>query len=297
MEKEGLAEQSLSLLNLEQRSPDLTQWSRLIERMNRPSKVMEVAIVGKYVQLNDAYLSVTEALRHAGTQVDTEVKIRWVDSEDLEQNSPEQYLKDVAAIVVPGGFGTRGISGKINTIQYARENKIPFLGLCLGMQCLVMEWARHIAELPQANSSEFDPNAENQVISLMPEQEDVVDRGGTMRLGLWPCRVEPNTLASELYQKEVIYERHRHRYEFNNAYRNLFLETGYMISGTSPDGRLVEIVELPAHPYFIACQFHPEFQSRPNTPHPMFVGLIEAALKDSNAVQPVEQREKTAVGA
>jgi len=302
MEREGLAEQSLSLLNLDQRSPNLTKWSDLIERMNQPSQVMEVAIVGKYVQLNDAYLSVTEALRHAGTQVDTDVKIRWVDSEDLESQPPEQHLSGVAAIVVPGGFGTRGVTGKIRTIQYARENGIPFLGLCLGMQCLVMEWAQHIAQLPQANSSEFDPNAENQVISLMPEQEDVVDRGGTMRLGLWPCRVEPNTLASKLYQKEVIYERHRHRYEFNNAYRNLFLETGYMISGTSPDGRLVEIVELPAHPYFIACQFHPEFQSRPNTPHPMFVGLVEAALQDREHVQlvdrkHVDRRQETAIGA
>ncbi|MEO1621030.1 MAG: CTP synthase [Cyanobacteria bacterium J06632_3] len=279
MEKEGLAEQTLTLLNLDQRSPDLTQWKRLIERMHNPGKTMEIAIVGKYVQLNDAYLSVTEALRHAGTHGDTDIKIRWVDSEMMESKSPEQYLEGVAGIVVPGGFGHRGIGGKIKTIQYAREQKIPFLGLCLGMQCLVMEWAQHIAKLPYANSSEFDPEAENPVISLMPEQEDVVDLGGTMRLGLWPCRIEPDTLASRLYQKEVIYERHRHRYEFNNAYRNLFLETGFMVSGTSPDGRLVEIVELPAHPFFIACQFHPEFQSRPNTPHPMFLGLIEAALQ------------------
>ncbi|MEL6605833.1 MAG: CTP synthase [Cyanobacteria bacterium J06614_10] len=277
MEREGLAEQSLSLLNLEQRSPDLSHWSNLIERMHSPVQTIEIAIVGKYVQLNDAYLSVTEALRHAGTHFDTEVKIRWVDSEILEEEEVSQHLEGVAGIVVPGGFGHRGVKGKIKTIQYAREQNIPFLGLCLGMQCLVLEWAEHIAKLPQANSSEFDPETSNPVISLMPEQEDVVDLGGTMRLGLWPCRIEPDTLASRLYDKEVIYERHRHRYEFNNAYRNLFLETGFMISGTSPDGRLVEIVELPGHPYFIACQFHPEFQSRPNTPHPMFLGLIEAA--------------------
>ena len=163
--------------------------------------------------------------------------------------------------------------------------------------CLVMEWAQHVAELPKANSSEFDAEAENPVISLMPEQEDVVDLGGTMRLGLWPCRIEPDTLASRLYQKEVIYERHRHRYEFNNAYRNLFLETGFVVSGTSPDGRLVEIVELPSHPYFIACQFHPEFQSRPNTPHPMFLGLVEAALKSGNNISSTDQKQKTAVGA
>ncbi len=284
MEKEGLAEQSLKLLNLEQRSPNLTKWSSLIERMHRPDKTLEIAIVGKYIQLNDAYLSVTEALRHAGTHFHTDVKIRWVDSEDLEKTDPAKALDGVAGIVVPGGFGSRGVDGKIRTIEYARKQKIPFLGLCLGMQCLVMEWAQNIANLSRANSSEFDPEAENPVISLMPEQEDVVDLGGTMRLGLWPCRIEENTLASKLYEKEVIYERHRHRYEFNNAYRNLFLETGYMVSGTSPDGRLVEIVELPSHPFFIACQFHPEFQSRPNTPHPMFIGLIEASL---NGAEPV----------
>ncbi|MEL6471105.1 MAG: CTP synthase [Cyanobacteria bacterium J06623_4] len=285
MEREGLAEQSLSLLNLEQRSPDLSHWSNLIERMHSPVQTIEIAIVGKYVQLNDAYLSVTEALRHAGTHFDTEVKIRWVDSEILEEEQVSQHLEGVAGIVVPGGFGHRGVKGKIKTIQYAREQNIPFLGLCLGMQCLVLEWAEHIARLPQANSSEFDPETSNPVISLMPEQEDVVDLGGTMRLGLWPCRIKPDTLASKLYDKEVIYERHRHRYEFNNAYRNLFLETGFMISGTSPDGRLVEIVELPGHPYFIACQFHPEFQSRPNTPHPMFLGLIEAAAGERKVVK------------
>ncbi len=281
MEKEGLAVQSLNLLALDQRSPDLTKWSTLVDRLYSPDKCLEIAIVGKYVQLNDAYLSVTEALRHAGTSFSTDVKIRWVDSEDIEREGAEKYLGGVAGIVVPGGFGARGVDGKISTVEYARKRRIPFLGLCLGMQCLVMEWAQHIAELPHANSSEFDADALNPVISLMPEQEDVVDLGGTMRLGLYPCRLEPNTLARKLYGKEVIYERHRHRYEFNNAYRNLFLETGYMVSGTSPDGRLVEIVELPSHPFFIACQFHPEFQSRPNTPHPMFLGLIEASLNDS----------------
>ncbi|MEN8444906.1 MAG: CTP synthase, partial [Cyanobacteria bacterium J06555_13] len=254
-----------------------------------------------YVQLNDAYLSVTEALSHAGTSFGTDVKIRWVDSEAIEADGAEKHLHGVSAIVVPGGFGSRGVDGKIRTIQHARKHNIPFLGLCLGMQCLVMEWAQNIAQLPSANSSEFDAEAENPVISLMPEQEDVVDRGGTMRLGLWPCRLEPNTLASRLYDKEVIYERHRHRYEFNNAYRNLFLETGYMVSGTSPDGRLVEIVELPSHPFFIACQFHPEFQSRPNTPHPMFLGLIEASLKDDVAqielVPSPEKAKKTSLGA
>ncbi len=281
MEKEGLAVQSLNLLALDQRSPDLTKWSTLVDRLYSPDQCLEIAIVGKYVQLNDAYLSVTEALRHAGTSFKTDVKIRWVDSEDIEQEGPEKYLGGVAGIVVPGGFGARGVDGKISTVEYARKRRIPFLGLCLGMQCLVIEWAKHLAELPHPNSSEFDADTAHPVISLMPEQEDVVDLGGTMRLGLYPCRLEPNTLARKLYGKEVIYERHRHRYEFNNAYRNLFLESGYMVSGTSPDGRLVEIVELPSHPFFIACQFHPEFQSRPNTPHPMFLGLIEASLNDS----------------
>ncbi|MGB3300763.1 MAG: CTP synthase [Phormidesmis sp.] len=281
MEKEGLAVQSLNLLALDQRSPDLTKWSTLVDRLYSPDQCLEIAIVGKYVQLNDAYLSVIEALRHAGTSFKTDVKIRWVDAEDIEREGPEKYLGGVAGIVVPGGFGARGVDGKVSTVEYARKRRIPFLGLCLGMQCLVIEWAKHLAELPCSNSSEFDADTDHPVISLMPEQEDVVDLGGTMRLGLYPCRLEPNTLAKKLYGEEVVYERHRHRYEFNNAYRNLFLESGYMISGTSPDGRLVEIVELPSHPFFIACQFHPEFQSRPNTPHPMFLGLIEASLNDS----------------
>ncbi len=298
MEKEGLAIQSLKLLDLEQRSPDLRKWSNLIDRLHSPDKCLEIAIVGKYVQLNDAYLSVIEALRHAGTSFNTDVKIRWVDSEDIEREGPEKYLGGVAGIVVPGGFGARGVDGKISTVEYARKRRIPFLGLCLGMQCLVMEWAKNIAELSGSNSSEFEADAQNPVISLMPEQEDVVDLGGTMRLGLYPCRLEPNTLARKLYGEEVVYERHRHRYEFNNAYRNLFLETGYRVSGTSPDGRLVEIVELPSHPFFIACQFHPEFQSRPNTPHPMFLGLIEASLNDSVPVgytAPVRVSEELAV--
>ena len=281
MEREGLAQQVLDLLHMEQREPDLSQWKTLVERLYRPRHTINVAIVGKYVRLTDAYLSVTEALRHAAIALETEVNIRWVSSEDLETSDAETYLKNVDGIIVPGGFGTRGIDGKINAIHYAREQNIPYLGLCLGMQCSVLEWARHVAGLENANSSEFDPNCSNPVINLLPEQQDVVDLGGTMRLGLYPCRVAPDTLASRLYQQEVVYERHRHRYEFNNAYRNLFLETGYRVSGTSPDGRLVEIVERPDHPFFIAAQFHPEFQSRPNSPHPLFRGLVEAAMQRS----------------
>ena len=279
LEQEGLANQALSILDLEQRQPDLRNWQSLVDGLTSSSRPLEIAIVGKYVSLNDAYLSVVEALRHAAIAHQAALEIRWVNSEDVEAYGAEKYLNGVDGVVVPGGFGTRGISGKIQTIQYVREKQIPFLGLCLGMQCSVVEWARNVAHLERADSSEFDEETPNPVISLLPEQQDVVDLGGTMRLGLYPCRLAPNTLASRLYQDEVVYERHRHRYEFNNAYRNLFMESGYMVSGTSPDGRLVEIIELPDHPFFIASQFHPEFQSRPSAPHPLFDGLVEAALQ------------------
>ncbi|HEY9907669.1 MAG TPA: CTP synthase (glutamine hydrolyzing), partial [Thermosynechococcaceae cyanobacterium] len=278
LEREGLAHQALELLHLEQRSPDLSQWAMLVDRLYRPKERVEIGIVGKYVRLGDAYLSVVEALGHAAIALDSDLQLRWINSEDVETHGADRYLKGLHGILVPGGFGSRGIDGKIAAIQYAREQNIPFLGLCLGMQCSVLEWARHTARLENANSAEFEPNAQNPVINLLPEQQDVVDLGGTMRLGLYPCRLAPDTLAFRLYQDEVIYERHRHRYEFNNAYRNLFLESGYVISGTSPDGRLVEIVELPQHRFFIASQFHPEFQSRPSTPHPLFRGFVQAAL-------------------
>lgn len=281
MEKEGLAHESLDLLQLDQREPDLKQWQTLVDRLYSSNQDIEVALVGKYVRLSDAYLSVVEALRHAAIAVNGNLHLRWVNSEDLETEGAQQYLEGVNAIVVPGGFGIRGVDGKIVAVEYARKNNIPFLGLCLGMQCSIIEWARHIADLQDANSAEFDPNTKNPVIHLLPEQQDVVDLGGTMRLGLYPCRIAPNTLGFRLYQKEVIYERHRHRYEFNNAYRNLFLENGYVISGYSPDGRLVEMIELPSHPFFIATQFHPEFQSRPSNPHPLFKGLIDAAIARS----------------
>ena len=277
MEQEGLAEQSINLLQLEQRQPDLTQWQTLVKRLYSPNHKIDIALVGKYVRLNDAYLSVVEALRHAAISIGGDLNLHWINSEDLESGKPENYLKNINGILVPGGFGIRGVDGKIAAIEYAKHHKIPFLGLCLGMQCAVIEWARHTAQLEDANSAEFDPDTTNPVINLLPEQQDVVDLGGTMRLGLYPCRVNPDTLAFKLYQKEVIYERHRHRYEFNNAYRNLFLESGYAVSGTSPDGRLVEMIELPNHPFFIACQFHPEFQSRPSAPHPLFQGFIQAA--------------------
>jgi CTP synthase len=282
LEQEGLADRVLELLQLEKRSPDLQEWEDLVGRMHHLSHRVEVALVGKYVRLSDAYLSVVESLRHAAFAHSLELDLKWVSAEDLETAEPDTYLRNVAAIVVPGGFGIRGIEGKIQAVRYAREYQIPFLGLCLGMQCVVIEWARNVAHLNHANSAEFDPHTPDPVINLLPEQQDVVDLGGTMRLGLYPCRLSPQSKSISLYGQEVIYERHRHRYEFNNAYRTRFLETGYDITGTSPDGRLVEIIELPNHPYFVACQFHPEFKSRPNRPHPLFEGLIKAALARSS---------------
>ncbi|MDY7005314.1 MAG: CTP synthase [Cyanobacteriota bacterium] len=291
LEAEGLAVQALELLNMEQRQPNLVRWQTLVNRLyhrdnpeietkkvqSSTPTTIEIAIVGKYIQLSDAYLSVVEALRHAAIAIGVDLNLRWVSSEDVEVKGAKTYLEKVNGIIVPGGFGVRGIDGKIAAIEYSRLEKIPFLGLCLGMQCAVIEWARNIAKLESAHSAEFDPETPNPVINLLPEQQDVVDLGGTMRLGLYPCRLQTDTLAFKTYQQEVIYERHRHRYEFNNAYRNLLLETGYVISGTSPDGRLVEIIELPTHPFFIATQFHPEFQSRPSTPHPLFYGFFKAA--------------------
>ena len=292
LEQEGLAEQALDLLQMEQRQPNLVQWQTMVERLYSPKYTVEIAIVGKYVRLSDAYLSVVEALRHAAISTYGDLRLRWVNSEDIENESPETYLAGVDGILVPGGFGVRGVDGKIAAIKYARDRQIPFLGLCLGMQCSVIEWARNVQGLNGANSAEFDSETKYPVINLLPEQQDVVDLGGTMRLGLYPCHLLPNSLAGNLYQQEVVNERHRHRYEFNNSYRHLLLESGYVISGTSPDGRLVEIVEFPQHPFFLACQFHPEFYSRHSTPHPLFKGFMAAAINRthpiSNIPTPVE---------
>jgi CTP synthase len=290
LEQEGLAQRTIELLQLEQREPDLRDWRNLVIKMSSPRAEITVAIVGKYIQLSDAYLSVVEALGHGAIEADCEVNLRWVSAEDIEAQGAAKYLHDVGGVIVPGGFGIRGVDGKVAAIAYARTNNLPFLGLCLGMQCCAIEWARNVAKLDDANSAEFDAETANPVINILPEQEDVIDLGGTMRLGTYPCRLKPDTLAYSLYQDEVIYERHRHRYEFNNAYRSLLLETEYEISGTSPDGRLVEIIEMPKHPFFIATQFHPEFRSRPNNPHPLFLGLVQAALKKHN-VSPEEHTE------
>ena len=277
LEDEGLCREVLDALQLTDNESDMNEWAQLVHKLRNPGPAVKVALVGKYVQLNDAYLSVVEALRHACVAQEASLDLHWVCSEQIEAEGPEKLLKGMDAVVVPGGFGNRGVDGKLAAIRWTREQRVPFLGLCLGMQCAVIEWARNIAGLAGATSSELDPESNHQVIHLLPEQQDVVDLGGTMRLGVYPCRLAPNTLGHRLYGEEVVYERHRHRYEFNNSYRNLFLESGYTISGTSPDGRLVELIELQGHPFFTACQYHPEFLSRPGQPHPLFQGLIEAA--------------------
>jgi CTP synthase len=277
LEQEGLCRQVLDVLNLQDHDSDMGRWEALVQRLRQPGPAVSVALVGKYVQLNDAYLSVVEALRHACLDADCGLDLHWVSAEQIEEQGAEKLLQGIEALVVPGGFGNRGVDGKVASIRWARENRVPFLGLCLGMQTAVIEWARNLAGLVGATSAELEPAATHPVIHLLPEQQDVVDLGGTMRLGVYPCRLVAGSRAQGLYGEEVVYERHRHRYEFNNAYRNLFVESGYTISGMSPDGRLVEVIELNDHPYFVACQYHPEFLSRPGRPHPLFGGLIEAA--------------------
>jgi CTP synthase len=277
LEQEGLSREVLEVLRLVDHPSDMAGWAELVRKLRSPGPAVKVALVGKYVQLNDAYLSVVEALRHACLDRDASLDLRWICAEQIEEQGAEPLLQGMDAVVVPGGFGNRGVDGKVAAIRWAREQRVPFLGLCLGMQCAVIEWARNQAGLAGATSAELDPNTPHPVIALLPEQQDVVDLGGTMRLGVYPCRLSPGTLGQRLYGEEVVYERHRHRYEFNNAYRNLLLESGYEISGTSPDGRLVELIELTDHPFFTACQYHPEFLSRPGKPHPLFRGLIEAA--------------------
>ncbi len=277
LKDQGLCKEVLECLDLKDHECNLGQWEQLVHKLRNPGPSVKVALVGKYIQLNDAYLSVVEALRHACIEKDAYLDLHWISAEKLETENPKKLLKNMDAVVVPGGFGNRGVDGKIAAIKWAREEKIPFLGLCLGMQCAVIEWARNIAGLDHATSSELNPDSEHPVIHLLPEQQDVMDLGGTMRLGVYPCRLKANSIGQRLYGEQVVYERHRHRYEFNNSYRNQFIESGFIISGTSPDGRLVELIELKEHPFFAACQYHPEFLSRPGKPHPLFKGLIEAA--------------------
>lgn len=280
LEREGLAREVLKRLNLPQVEPDLREWEAMVETLLSPEKEVKVALVGKYTHLKDAYISIVEALVHGGAANKARVKIEWLESSVLEEEDPQHYLFDAGGILVAGGFGVRGIEGKIRAIEYARRNKVPFLGLCLGMQCAVIEFARNVCGLENANSSEFDPDTPHPVIDLLPEQRGIKNKGGTMRLGAYPCKLVKDTLAYECYGQELIWERHRHRYEFNNDYREILQGNGLVLSGLSPDGKLVEIVELSQefHPFFIGTQFHPEFQSRPTAPHPLFVAFLREAI-------------------
>lgn len=278
LEKEGLAKTVCKRLGLECKEPDLSEWEDMVYRQKNPKGSVTIALVGKYVELHDAYLSVAEALRHGGIGNDVEVAIKWVNSEELENADVSDYLKGADGILVPGGFGDRGIEGKIMAITYARENKIPFFGICLGMQMAVVEFARNVAELHDANSSEFGETP-YPVIDLMPEQRDIDEMGGTMRLGVYPCKIMDDTLIQSIYKDELIYERHRHRYEFNNEYRDTLTKAGMVLSGLSPSGKLVETIEIKDHPWFVGVQFHPEFKSRPNKPHHLFKDFIRAAYE------------------
>lgn len=280
LREQGLDDIVVNHLKLDKTdAPDMTEWEAMVKRVKSLEHTTEIAIVGKYVALHDAYLSVVESLGHAGIVNNTEVKIRWVNAEHLYDHNVEEMLDGVDGILVPGGFGDRGIEGKVTAIRYARDKKIPFFGICLGMQVAVIEYVRNVAGLDGANSSEINPTTPFPVIDLLPEQKDIENLGGTMRLGLYPCKLAEGSLARNCYQDELVYERHRHRYEFNNEYRERIESTGLKISGTSPDGRLVEIVEMPDHPWFLAVQFHPEFTSRPNRPQPLFREFVKAAFQ------------------
>lgn len=276
LENQNLSGKVCERLGIEASEPDLTEWNSIIEKVKGLDKKVKIALVGKYVGLHDAYLSVAEALRHGGFDLGAEIDIDWVDAEDVTDSNAEELLGKADGILVPGGFGDRGIEGKISAIRYARENKVPFLGICLGMQLAVVEYARNMAGLKGAHSSELDENTEYPVIDLMPEQKEISNMGGTMRLGAYPCKIQDESVyAKEAYGgAELISERHRHRYEMNNDYRDKLKNAGLTIAGTSPDGRLVEIVEVNDHPWFVGVQFHPEFKSRPNRPHPLFKQFI-----------------------
>lgn len=281
--QEGFDREVVKRLGLECGEADLAEWEEVVRRVRNLDKKVTIALVGKYVELPDAYLSVVESLKHAGFQYNTEVVIKWIDAENIEKEGPEELLRDVDGILVPGGFGERGIEGKIATAGYARKHKIPFLGICLGMQCAVIEFARNICGLKGANSSEFNLGSPHPIVHLMSEQEKIENKGGTMRLGVYPCHLLPGTKSLAAYGQDLINERHRHRYEINNDYRQILEQNGMKISGLSPDASLVEMIEITDHPWFVACQFHPELKSRPNRPHPLFLGLVKAALDGRQA--------------
>ncbi len=278
MEEEHLAQVACKALQLDCPEPDLSQWKQMVEDLKKPTSSVTIALVGKYVQLHDAYISVVEALKHGGIPLHTTVNIKWIDSELVTPENASEHFADVDGILVPGGFGDRGIEGKISAIQYAREQKLPFLGICLGMQLAIVEYARNVAEFEDAHSIELNPATPHPVIALMPDQNGVEDIGGTLRLGSYPCILDKDSKSYELYGSEEIFERHRHRYEVNNDYRAPLTAVGMVLSGLSPDGRIVEMVEIKDHPFFVATQAHPELKSRPTNPHPLFKGLVEAAL-------------------
>ena len=279
LEKQHMGDIVCSMLALENRKPDLEEWKKLSEKARHLSKTVNIAMVGKYVKLHDAYLSISEALVHGGYATDTRVKIKWIDSEHVNDDNISDVLSDVDGVIVPGGFGERGIPGMIVTAGYCRKNRIPYLGICLGMQVSVIEFARNVSKMKDADSREFNENSPYKVIDFLPDQYEGINKGGTLRLGAYPCQLQENTLIRDLYGKDEISERHRHRYEFNNEFRQRLCDDGLILSGLSPDKYIVETVELADHPYFIGVQYHPEFKSRPNKPHPLFVGLINAANK------------------
>ncbi len=278
LENEKLADAVCECLHIDCPTPNLTEWKNMVDTFHHPKHSVIIGLVGKYVELHDAYLSVAEALKHGGIANESSVQIRWIDSEEITPDTIDEYLHDIDGVIVPGGFGTRGIEGKILTAEYARKKKIPYLGICLGMQVAIIAFARNVLGLKDATSIEFDPDTKNPVINFLPGQEDVENLGGTLRLGSYPCKLKEGSLAYKIYGKTDITERHRHRYEVNNDYRTVLEENGMVLSGLSPDGRIVEMVELSDHPYYIATQAHPEFKSRPDAPHPLFRGLVSAAL-------------------
>ncbi|MEI6715623.1 MAG: CTP synthase [Verrucomicrobiota bacterium] len=278
LQDEHLDDTVCDLLNLNVPKADMTEWTKFVKRVIHPKKRVKIAVVGKYIELQDAYKSIYESLTHAAAANDCGIDLIRIDAENLEDTPAKNLLSEVAGVLVPGGFGERGVEGKINATRFARENNVPFLGLCLGMQVATIEFARNVCGLKDANSAEFDPTAEHRVIHLLEEQKGVTDKGASMRLGTWPTLIKEGTRAHKVYGTTEIRERHRHRYEFNLTYREQMESKGFVISGTSPDGSLVELIELKDHPYFVACQFHPEFQSKPNHPHPLFTGFIQACL-------------------
>ncbi len=278
LEKNHFSDIVLRELGINASEPDLTDWNEMLERIKNRNKKVTIGLVGKYVQLHDAYLSVAEALRHAGYVYGARVQIKWIDSETITAENVAETLAGCDGLLVPGGFGNRGIEGKIATAHYARTNNVPYLGICLGMQIAVIEFARYVCGLTDANSGEFDENSNNKVIDFMPDQNAEINKGGTLRLGAYPCKIVSGTKMEECYKASEISERHRHRYEFNNDYRDMMTQKGLVISGTSPDGHIVETVEIPENKFYVGVQFHPEFKSRPNKAHPLFMGLIRAAL-------------------